>query len=288
MELAKLTLGADPELFVSNEKGVIVPAHDMIPGTKEKPFPVAGGAVQVDGVAVEYNVDPSTSVIDFVNKNGIVLRQLEKMLPKGHSLVAIPDHTFPAEVWGRVPEEAKRLGCDPDRNAWEGKVNVVPEPPEGYRTAAGHVHIGWTEDMDPNDPEHLEACEMFAKQLDVSIGFISLLFEAKNNRRSLYGRAGDFRAKPYGMEYRTLSNFWVKDRFLARMVMEEVIYAFRSLERCGEIRGALFGEHCERHINFGRKEVWNTGLTAQPQYYYRHLFETMQMNDKEYGHHVRH
>ncbi len=39
----------------------------VIPDTaKEKPFPVTNGAVQVDGMALEYNIDPASTVEEFV------------------------------------------------------------------------------------------------------------------------------------------------------------------------------------------------------------------------------
>jgi hypothetical protein len=37
-----------------------------------------------------------------------------------------------------------------------------------------------------------------------------LFWDSDVNRRLLYGKAGTIRIKPYGIEYRTLSNFWLK------------------------------------------------------------------------------
>ncbi len=49
------TIGADPEIFL-RRRGKAFSAHGVIPGTKKEPHNVEKGAVQVDGMAVEFNV----------------------------------------------------------------------------------------------------------------------------------------------------------------------------------------------------------------------------------------
>ena len=52
----KFTIGADPEVFVADSlTNTFVSAHDLVPGTKLEPFAVNKGAVQVDGMALEFN-----------------------------------------------------------------------------------------------------------------------------------------------------------------------------------------------------------------------------------------
>ncbi len=59
------TFGCDPELFVINDEGVFVSAEGLIPGDKQNPYKVPGGAIQVDGMAAEFNIDPVTNYADF-------------------------------------------------------------------------------------------------------------------------------------------------------------------------------------------------------------------------------
>ena len=45
--------------------------------------------------------------------------------------------------------------------------------------------------------------------LDMYLGLPSLIWDRDTKRRSLYGDFGAFRPKPYGLEYRVLSNAWL-------------------------------------------------------------------------------
>lgn len=231
--LPGFTFGCDPELFIRDKDGKFISAEGLIPGTKAEPYKVDGGAVQVDGMAAEFNIDPSSSFDEFDNNISKVLSQLHKMLPKGASLVALPAVVFDEDVWEASPEIAKILGCSPDFNAWTGDMNPPPHDPENprLRTASGHLHIGWTEDAPLSDIDHINNCQDLVKQLDWYLGGWSLRYEDDNRRRRLYGRAGACRIKPYGVEYRVLSNFWVMSRARRREVwnrMQQAIYDMRT------------------------------------------------------------
>lgn len=207
-------VGADPELFLKSKlTGQMVSAHGLIPGDKKNPHPVKNGAVQVDGMAAEFNINPASTKKKFVDNLKSVMRQLADMLPE-YDLVIEPSVDFSKEVWEKVPEEATILGCEPDYNAYTSKENVPPNPKVTFRTAAGHVHLGWTQDVDPKDPGHMMACEILARELDYHLALPAALLdigEASTRRRQLYGSPGAYRPKSYGMEYRVLSNFWLSN-----------------------------------------------------------------------------
>lgn len=230
MKILPLTVGADPEAFVSKlPRNSFVSADGLIPGTKSEPYKVVNGAVQVDGMAAEFNIDPAGTAEQFVSNLLSVISQLGKMLPADHSLSFVPVASFSRKVWDEVSETAKELGCDPDFNAYTGNVNPRPDGDRLYRTAAGHVHVGWTEGMDPTDPGHITACRMLARQMDFYLGVPALLIDSDHKRRSLYGAAGAFRIKPYGVEYRVLSNAWLKDPELMTWVFNNTKLAFDNL-----------------------------------------------------------
>lgn len=214
------TFGCDPELFVVNPDGKFVSAEGLIPGTKEEPFKVNKGAIQVDGMAAEFNIDPVDNFDDFDTNILTVMKELKRHLPKGFSLKAVPAVTFDPDVWEKSPEKAKELGCTPDFNAWTGEVNPPPSNPENpyLRTASGHLHIGWTEDEDMSSLQHILNCRDLVKQFDYYLGAWSLKSDSDPTRRLLYGKAGACRYKPYGVEYRVLSNFWLTSKETRRDV----------------------------------------------------------------------
>jgi len=218
------TFGADPELFVANRRGVILSCHDMLPGTKADPYPVEGGAVQVDGTAAEFNVDPSSSFEEFNGNIAKVLTELQGMLPHRHFLVGRSAHVYEKEYFDSLPYSAIELGCMPDYDAWTGKRNPKPKLP-GYhtlRTAAGHLHIGWQredgKDHDLRDQSFINEANLLIQLMDWHVGAWACTVDTDQTRRMLYGKAGACRYKPYGVEYRTLSNFWVMDPELRRQV----------------------------------------------------------------------
>jgi hypothetical protein len=133
------------------------------------------------------------------------------MLPKGHKLVCVPTATFTEKRWADVPDSAKVLGCSPDFNAWTRTVNPPPQGVEGVRYAGGHIHAGWTENAETDDKSYVRACVDLVRQLDWYVGLWSVTQDPDIGRRSTYGQAGAMRFKPYGVEYRTLSNFWLRD-----------------------------------------------------------------------------
>ena len=225
----RILMGCDPEVFVIKGKS-FVSAHGMIPGTKEKPYAVPFGAVQVDGMALEFNTEPAESEEAFLHHVRSVLSTLEGMIPEKHKIAITPTALFSPKHFDAQPDEAKMLGCEPDFNAYtEGGENPRPDNTSRMRTAAGHIHLGWTEGEDPRSPTHLMRCCTLAKHLDTYLGLPSLLWDSDTKRRTMYGMAGSFRPKPYGMEYRPLSNAWLKDDALVRYVYRQGVAAIEAL-----------------------------------------------------------
>lgn len=229
--LPGFTIGCDPELFILNDKGLAVCADGLIPGTKAEPYKVTDGAVQVDGMAAEINTNPAKTFGEFHYNLTSVLNDLKKMLPKGYTLINSPTVSFTKDEWDRAPDHAKQLGCTPDFDAWTGEVNMPPEraPDSRLATGAGHLHFGWTDDADMADTQYIATARDFVKQLDWYLGAWSLLEDTDSTRRTLYGKAGAMRFKPYGVEYRPLSNFWVMSPDLRLQVWNRAAAAMRGM-----------------------------------------------------------
>ena len=227
-----ILIGADPEFFVSDKDGKYISAHGLVSGTKKTPLPVKDGAVQVDGMALEFNINPAKSLAQFTTNISSVLTQLREMVSPSLDFKFDPVAKFGKKLIEAQPLEARELGCDPDFNAWNGgQPNPRPDALSDIRTASGHIHIGWTKDEDINNPDHLEACIMVTKQLDIALGIAEPLWCEPNDRKTLYGALGAFRPKHYGVEYRVLSNAWLRTEKLRTLVYSTAKKAVDDLYR---------------------------------------------------------
>lgn len=260
MSQLQILVGADPEVFMRKD-GVFVSAHGAVQGDKKNPLKVDKGAVQVDGMALEFNIDPAANEEEFVGNVTAVMQILQGMVP-GYELVADPVAHFGAAYIAAQPKEAIELGCDPDFNAWnDGAPNERPNGAADFRTGAGHVHIGWTKNADVGDPSHIEACIMLAKQMDYYLGLGSLFYDDDQQRRELYGAAGAFRIKPYGVEYRVLSNAWLRSPELMRWVYKNTIKGTQQLLK-GNSAFENWGDAAKRIIMRGDKRSARNYLRA--------------------------
>lgn len=254
-------LGCDPELFVQ-ENGKPVSAHGLVPGTKKEPFKVDRGAVQVDGMALEFNTDPATSADEFSRNIQVVMDELKSMIPENLSFDISPVAFFEEDYIKAQPKEAVELGCEPDYNAWTGQPNNKPDEASAFRTASGHIHIGWTEGADIGNASHLEACCMMVKQLDCTLALVSLLWDHDHKRRELYGMLGSFRPKSYGVEYRVLSNAWIKDPILRSVVFGITKKAFDDLVD-GRMAYEGRANYSQKGVNsYGKNKAMTYGIYA--------------------------
>jgi len=106
MSKLNILIGADPEVFMRKD-GVLVSAHGAVQGTKAAPFKVMQGAVQVDGMALEFNIDPASSSEEFVNNIQTVMAELARMVP-GYELVADPVAEFGLDYIKAQPRKHRR------------------------------------------------------------------------------------------------------------------------------------------------------------------------------------
>lgn len=230
-----ILMGCDPELFVTVD-GKPRSAHGLVPGTKESPYKVEKGAIQVDGMALEFNIDPAKDEEEWVDNISTVLRHLREFTPEKFKFLIEPSVRFNGNHLKVQPKEAKELGCMPDFNAYTMRENPRPNANTTLRTASGHVHIGFTEDADVKDEEHIIRCCTLAKHLDLFLGLRSLEWDHDRTRRELYGDPGAIRIKPYGLEYRVLSNKWLDREELVRFVYKQTLACIDDLKTNGALQ----------------------------------------------------
>lgn len=216
------TIGCDPEFFLKDTKsGRLLSAIPFVKGTKEVPQILPkGGNIQRDNVAVEVATDPANSKDSFVTNIEATLVEAVKTLPANTEIVAIPSASFPKDQLKHP--EALRFGCDPDYDVWKMVQNEAPcAVDDTFRSCGAHIHVG-TNGKDGNE-FLLEWQGKFdvVKAMDCIHGVISTVLDSSKesiDRRQLYGKPGAHRPKDYGVEYRVLSNYWLKSPVTVMMM----------------------------------------------------------------------
>lgn len=218
-------LGADPELFVGNSSGV-KSIIGKIGGTKESPFPLPlgdGFAVQEDNVAMEFNIPAADTQQNFTGYIKSVLDFLGQVIHDSHQLHIVKDSAISFPVEELMDPAAMVFGCDPDYNAWTNTKNPRPmSEDKTLRSCGGHVHIGVKADKETKR-RIVQACDLF-------LSVPAVFMDQGVLRKKLYGKAGACRYKSYGVEYRTMSNFWIFDPRLCDWVWNQVGLALAFVE----------------------------------------------------------
>lgn len=222
-----VTIGSDPEFFIKDDRtGGVVPIIGLLGGTKSRPIPIPGlgdgYAMQEDNVMAEYNIPACTRVRDFV-------RAIHNARAEVINFVRTKQEWFSedfacARLFGHHmldSKQAQTFGCSPDFDAHKQGAALRPpdkammETSEGeWRFAGGHVHIGFESPA----PDFVAAA-----LCDIYLGLPSVAADKQGIRRHAYGTAGRYRPTKYGIEYRTLSNFWTFDRSMTENVAHRAI-----------------------------------------------------------------
>lgn len=236
----KFLIGADPEFFIKKKYGGYTSAVGLIGGSKWEPKKIDedGHAILEDNVAVEFNIKPASSFDEFRSSIHKVLDHIRGILP-GYEFSKESAVSFPQEEL--MTPEAQMFGCEPDFDAWRECVNEKPcADDKNLRSAGGHIHVG--SDLAINNPVAV------IRAMDLFLGVPSTQLDAGTLRRELYGKAGCFRAKSYGAEYRTLSNFWIFDDSLIQWAFDGTQRALEFVEK-GNTIDVADGYRIQRCIN---------------------------------------
>jgi hypothetical protein len=221
-------LGGDPEVFIRDRKtGGIVPSCGRIGGLKGAGVPISEtGGYKVkaleDNVAVEFNFAPFSDQYTGADcVRTICDRGNEWLKTRGYEMVPICEHEF-TESQLSTPK-AQVFGCDPDFVAYDtsDQLRTVDALVVGnHRFCGGHLHFGF------ENPDKIPHAAL-AILIDMFVGLPSLIFDQQSRRRKWYGLAGLYRPKPYGLEYRTMSNWWLR--------VENFDYMHRMFRECFQL-----------------------------------------------------
>jgi hypothetical protein len=235
----KFTIGADPEMFIRHrEQKKVLSAIPFVKGTKEEPEKLPnGGTIQHDNVAIEFAIEPAGTKAEFINNIANGLQDVKNYLPKHVDIDIIPATIFNKHEL--EDPKAQEFGCDPDYNAWTGEKNKPPKnAAKGLlRSCGGHVHVGYVSGSGNHFLLHKIGKMLTVKMMDIFHGVIFTVLDADdraNMRRKLYGKVGCYRPTEYGIEYRTLSNCWIKSPQMTKLVYHLTDDVLRLMRKEGE------------------------------------------------------
>jgi len=208
-------MGGDPEFFFKKDEKII---------GSDKVIPITGIAISEsniirDGVQAELNYKESSCRALSGNSIREALLTLERhLLHKEIEADFSQTIKIEQEELDSLSAAARVFGCMPSYNAYENPKEAKGVPIDAstylYRSAGGHLHYNISDSLKPRIVD-------VVKLLDIFLGNTCVLLdrdEGNKERRKMYGKAGEFRLPWYGLEYRTLSNFWMRDYILFSMV----------------------------------------------------------------------
>ena len=148
MKLRNVTIGADPELFIINEKTKkVVSAVGLIPGEKGNPWRSddmpEGFGLETDNILAEFNIPPVKDEINFVNNIVYMQEYIDKFVknidPDLGILCAASRVVDKSQL---NSPQAQLFGCDVDYNAYTMKANPKPKGTSTNLRSAGRISEG--------------------------------------------------------------------------------------------------------------------------------------------------
>lgn len=212
------------EKFITEKEGILIDPYRT--GVNAGPRAIGNGMIAskfiMDGVQVELNPRPDTCRARLSNEIAVCFQTLAEKMKADPDLKAnfSPIVKVKKKELDSLSDKAKVFGCAPSKNVSNKEATITVNAAEyPYRSAGGHIHLG---KYDNTSTTALAKPEILIDVLDIIVGNTCVLIdrdEGNIERRKVYGKAGEYRTPAYGIEYRTLSNFWLKANPLMSFVM---------------------------------------------------------------------
>jgi hypothetical protein len=237
--LHDITFGGDPEFFVVDKKGNGVGAWEFFPGTKDDPFELMDGSVQVDGFAVEIGINPTSDVEELLLRTDRLVEQCREFIPNDHEFLFNPHLKYSESYFNKAPAGQKVIGCDP---SWDYIYHTELEAPplvnSSTRYAGGHIHVGFGEF---NIEEYYTKIVLDNVARNVTFNSHRVWdyhpkFGSSLQRLTNYCCHYSIRHKPYGIEFRRPCNHWAnpssskRDRVAVFDRITKVLSQYRNVK----------------------------------------------------------
>jgi phiEco32-like amidoligase-type 2 protein len=204
----QVMFGSDPEGFL-NERNDVIGSELVIP---DGGIQTNGGRIVRDGVQFELHPLPEPTVAGLGHNLSRILTVLEQTANRaGKQLNFSGLVTVKEKQLQRLAPESQVLGCAPSENIYDVPPIDVDGRTYRKRSSGGHIHLGMTAPIYIPE-EGVDHRQRAVALLDVLVGNTGVMLDrdkGARERRKNYGRAGEHRRPEHGLEYRTLSNFWL-------------------------------------------------------------------------------
>lgn len=223
------TYGSDPE-FMLLLNGEHVSAIPLVPGTAEERYNKNGHSFYWDNVLAECAIAPGTGHDEAIENFRSCFKTYAEIVAPCR-LVTQASADYPDS---QLQDKKCRIaGCAKDYCVYTGKQKKPPKniiEKTSLRTGGGHIHLGQRSGV-----LHEDTWESWITvyMLDLFVGVPSLFMDhdpTSGRRREVYGQAGRYRPKSYGMEYRSLGNFWLSSPELVKLIFEMCDFAVAFTE----------------------------------------------------------
>lgn len=237
-------LGCDPEFFFKS-KGEVIGAEKVLPkggllrnGHENYKEATTQTRLIIDGVQAELNPAPKSCRALLAGEISAMFQTFQTTMKKSGKDVTA-DFSRTIEITKAnlddLDASSRQFGCAPSKSIYaraKTALNIKKVDAEEYRVraAGGHIHIGHhgKSQFNSDNAHGKELAVHYAKlehiltdaheqqrvvqMLDIICGNTGVLLDrdpGNIERRKLYGLAGEYRTPKHGLEYRTLSNFWL-------------------------------------------------------------------------------
>lgn len=245
-------LGCDPEIFLRGKvrgRSTILPSEALIPPQGLHVKGLKHLSIVRDGIQAELHPGYDSCRARLSNGIATSMKMLQaKAAAKGLDIDFSGTIKLSKGNMARLSDDAKRLGCLPSLNAYGRKHLEKDGSKYPYRSGGGHIHISGLKPILIKDtytsPSVNDLRDLYldhirvVKVLDILVGLPCVLIDTDINaaiRRKLYGRAGEHRLPAHGIEYRTLSNFWLKSYPVMSMVFGMVANAINAIPYIADV-----------------------------------------------------
>lgn len=214
-----ISIGSDPEFAIGKkivkkniEKTMTLPSFLFIKGTKDDPESLENGFfILKDNLLIEGNIPPSKTKAGFID-NMAFLKDLISVILRPENAFIIEDDVVEYEKDHIYTDDGQEFACSSFRDPYLNISVVTPIIESDKRPIGGHIHIGYESDNKDDDYELIN--RRLAKVWDYFVVFPSDEIYYSEFRRKNYGKYGSYRDTSYGMEFRALGGYFMKDEFL--------------------------------------------------------------------------